>query len=329
MEDLFFSMQNVSRGLRDVIISVENLCKNYSDFCAVKNVSFSIKTGDVIGFLGPNGAGKTTVMNILTGCISCSGGSVKILGCDIFNEPLKFKKNIGYLPENPPLYYNMTVFEYLKFVCGLKGIKNCKEEIDKVFVLCNLLDNKKRLISSLSKGYKQRVGLAQALLGSPKILILDEPTSGLDPAQIVQVRHLIKSLSKNHTVILSTHILSEIQAICGRIIIMNKGVIVADDTEKNILKSNKAEVYFLRVCCSDKDVIFKIFKGFSDFLALEDVEFVAQNIIEFKVVLRYDCENVDFKISNALMQNRIPILKFLSGGNTLEQVFINLIENRQ
>ncbi len=328
MEDLFFSMRGISKGLGDVIISVEKLCKNYNNFCAVKDVSFKVRAGDIIGFLGPNGAGKTTVMNILTGCISYSGGSVKILGCDIFNEPLKFKKSIGYLPENPPLYYNMTVFEYLKFVCGLKGIKKYKEEIDKVFVLCNLADNQKRLISSLSKGYKQRVGLAQALLGSPKVLILDEPTSGLDPAQIVQVRNLIKALSKSHTVILSTHILSEIQAICSRIIIMSRGVIVADDTEKNILKSNKAEVYFLRVYCSDKDTIFKIFRGFSDDLVIEDVEFVAQNVIEFKIVLRYEFDDVDFKISNVLMQNRIPILKFLSSGNTLEQVFINLIENR-
>ena len=220
------------------VIFVENVTKAYGNFLALKNVSFSVKDGEIVGFLGLNGAGKTTTMNILTGCISYTKGTtmniltgcisytkgkVKILEYDIFDNSLKAKQNIGYLPENPPLYQNMTVFEYLKFVCEIKKVKEIKKEVERVVELCELKGKENKLIFGLSKGFKQRVGIAQALVNSPKVLILDEPTSGLDPAQIVKVRELIRSLKKDHTVILSTHILGEIQAVCDRIIIINNG----------------------------------------------------------------------------------------------------------
>ena len=205
------------------VIFVENVTKAYGNFLALKNVSFSVKDGEIVGFLGLNGAGKTTTMNILTGCISYTKGKVKILEYDIFDNSLKAKQNIGYLPENPPLYQNMTVFEYLKFVCEIKKVKEIKKEVERVVELCELKGKENKLIFGLSKGFKQRVGIAQALVNSPKVLILDEPTSGLDPAQIVKVRELIRSLKKDHTVILSTHILGEIQAVCDRIIIINNG----------------------------------------------------------------------------------------------------------
>ena len=207
------------------LIVVKNITKKYNKFTAIKDISFSIKKGEIVGFLGPNGAGKTTTMNILSGYISTTEGTVEIAEYDIFNDPKNAKKCIVYLPERPPLYDYMTINEYLQFVCNLKKIQSANEEIIKVCEACKISQYKNKLIGQLSKGYRQRVGIAQALLGNPPVLILDEPTSGLDPSQIVQTRDLIKSLSNDHTVILSTHILSEIQAICDRIIIINNGTI--------------------------------------------------------------------------------------------------------
>lgn len=220
------------------MIQVKNLTKNYGGskgIKAVDNISFTAESGEILGFLGPNGAGKTTTMNILTGYISCTSGNAIINGVDILEEPLAAKKNIGYLPEQPPVYLDMTVSEYLGFVYELKKSKIPKNShLNEICELVKIADMRKRLIRNLSKGYRQRVGLAQALVGNPPVLVLDEPTVGLDPNQIIEIRSLIKKLGKNHTVILSSHILQEIQAVCDKIVIINRGKIVADGTADSL-----------------------------------------------------------------------------------------------
>lgn len=221
------------------MISVEHLTKCYGDFTAVDDLSFEIGEGHVYGFLGPNGAGKSTTMNIMTGCLSATAGHVRIDGYDIFDEPGKAKKLIGYLPEHPPLYMNETPLEYLTFVGEAKGLRGeeLKRQIDEVIGLTKIEHMKHRRISALSKGYKQRVGIAQALLGNPKVIILDEPTVGLDPIQIIEIRDLIKELGKTHTVIFSSHILSEVQAICDQILMIAHGKLVAFDDPQNLEKT--------------------------------------------------------------------------------------------
>ena len=220
------------------MIEIKNLTKRYGRKKAVDNVSFTVEKGEILGFLGPNGAGKTTTMNILTGYISSNEGSVTVDGFDILKNPEEVKKRIGYLPENPPLYLDMTVIDYLNFVYDLKNVKLVKKEhIDEIMNLVKITDVSMRLIKNLSKGYKQRVGLAQALIGNPEILVLDEPTVGLDPKQINEIRDLIKKLGKERTIILSSHILPEVSAICERVIIISKGKIVASDTLENISKN--------------------------------------------------------------------------------------------
>lgn len=220
------------------MISVEHLTKYYGNFLAVDDISFHIKEGHVYGFLGPNGAGKSTTMNIMTGCLSATSGHVSIDGHDIFEEPDAAKRQIGYLPEHPPLYLNDTPMEYLRFVGEAKGLRG--EELDRqvgeVIRKTGIAGVRNRRISNLSKGYRQRVGIAQALLGNPKVIILDEPTVGLDPLQIIQIRDLIKELGRTHTVIFSSHILSEVQTICDQILIISKGKLVAYDTPANLEK---------------------------------------------------------------------------------------------
>ena len=208
------------------MIKVEHLTKCYGDFTAVSDLSFEIDEGHVYGFLGPNGAGKSTTMNIMTGCLSATEGHVRIEGYDIFEEPKQAKRKIGYLPEQPPLYMNETPAEYLKFVGEAKGLKGgeLQRQIEEILRQTKLEHVKDRLISALSKGYRQRVGIAQALLGNPKVIILDEPTVGLDPIQIIEIRDMIRQLGENHTVILSSHILAEVQAICETILIIGTSV---------------------------------------------------------------------------------------------------------
>lgn len=224
------------------MIEVRNLSKHYGDQIAVNNISFTASDDEILGFLGPNGAGKSTTMNMLTGYISSTDGQALINGIDILEEPMKAKKEIGYLPELPPLYPDMTVKEYLRFIYDLKKCKLPRNthlaDICKLVKIENVYN---RIIKHLSKGYRQRVGLAQALVGNPKVLILDEPTVGLDPSQIIEIRSLIKKLGKSHTVILSSHILSEVQQVCDRIVVIDHGSIVADDTEENLSKTLSQE----------------------------------------------------------------------------------------
>ena len=225
------------------MIKVEHLTKCYGDFMAVKDLSFEIEEGHIYGFLGPNGAGKSTTMNIITGCLSATDGTVKINGYDIFEDAKKAKRCIGYLPEQPPLYMNETPLEYLRFVGEAKGLSGdeLEEQVEEVITWTKIEKVKSKLISKLSKGYKQRVGIAQALLGNPQVVILDEPTVGLDPIQIIEIRDLMKDLGRNHTVILSSHILSEVQAICDRILIIDKGRLVAFDTTENLASHTDKE----------------------------------------------------------------------------------------
>jgi len=236
------------------MITVKNLTKCYGDFKAVSDLSFEIEEGHVYGFLGPNGAGKSTTMNIITGCLSPTEGTVAIGGFDIFEEPAKAKKLIGYLPEIPPLYLNENASEYLKFVGEAKGLKGeeLKLQIEKVIDQTGLGNMRNRQLSKLSKGYKQRVGIAQALLGNPKIIILDEPTIGLDPIQILEIRELIKNLGKEHTVIFSSHILSEVQEVCDKIIIISHGKLVAyEDTDKLENRLARSNEISFRVDCDE------------------------------------------------------------------------------
>jgi ABC-2 type transport system ATP-binding protein len=223
------------------MIEAVGLCKNYRTIAAVDAVSFKVNKGEIVGFLGPNGAGKTTTMKILTGFLPPSAGVVKVAGFDVLDQPMEVRRRIGYLPELPPVYPDLTVHEYLCFVGRLKGLrqKKLRSEVDRVIETTRLGDERATLIAPLSKGYRQRVGLAQALLGDPEVLILDEPTVGLDPRQIGEVRTLVKSLAGNHTVLLSTHILQEVTATCDRVIIINRGRIVADDKLTDLVGKHK------------------------------------------------------------------------------------------
>lgn len=220
------------------MIEVKHLTKRYGDRLAVTDLSFTIPKGQVFGFLGPNGAGKSTTMNIITGCLAPTSGEVRIGGYDILTQPLQAKKLVGYLPEQPPLYLERTPREYLTFVAGAKGVesKKIESEVQRVMALTHIEDVADRLIQNLSKGYKQRVGIAQALLGDPEVIILDEPTVGLDPRQMIEIRELIKNLGKDHTVILSSHILSEVQAVCQQVMIISKGKLMACDVPENLEK---------------------------------------------------------------------------------------------
>ena len=239
------------------MIKIEHLVKNYGSNCAVDDISFEVKKGEIVGLLGPNGAGKSTTMNILTGYLSATSGSVSIAGLDVLDNPLEAKKHIGYLPEQPPLYLDMTVEEYLIFNYNLKGCKlNRTKHLEEICDVVKIRDVYKRVIKHLSKGYRQRVGIAQALIGSPEVIVFDEPTVGLDPKQIIEIRNLLRNLGRDHTVILSTHILQEVQAVCDRIIIINKGKIVADELTENITRAVESNRRFtVKICGPQKEVL--------------------------------------------------------------------------
>ena len=239
------------------MIKIEHLVKNYGSHCAVDDISFEVETGEIVGFLGPNGAGKSTTMNILTGYLSSTAGKASIAGIDILSNPIGAKKLIGYLPEQPPLYLDMTVEEYLNFNYELKGCKLDREKhLAEVCDVVKIRDVYDRVIRNLSKGYRQRVGIAQALIGNPKVIIFDEPTVGLDPKQIIEIRNLIRNLGREHTVILSTHILQEVQAVCDRIVIINKGKIVADEKTENISRAVENNRRFnVKICGPQREVL--------------------------------------------------------------------------
>ena len=230
------------------MIEAEGLGKFYGSRCALNGLNFAVAKGEIVGLLGPNGAGKSTVMNILTGFLSLSMGNVRINGCDIFEQAKRARASVGYLPEQPPLYPELTVCEYLRHVCGLKRLKNRNAELERVLSLCSLGEVERRKIAYLSKGFRQRVGLAQALLGSPPLLVLDEPTVGLDPQQILEIRSLLQKLSGAHTILLSSHILSEIELICERVLILSEGRLIADERTARLrerLESSQLEIELL------------------------------------------------------------------------------------
>lgn len=308
------------------MIEVTGLSKRYGTYLAVKDVSFSIEKGEVIGFLGPNGAGKSTIMNILTGYLSLTQGKVEIDGYDITEYPEDAKRRIGYLPEIPPLYIDMKVREYLNFIYDLKKVKFPKKpHIDEILRLVKIDNVQDRLIKNLSKGYRQRVGFAQALIGNPDVLILDEPTVGLDPKQIIEIRNLISRLGKNHTIILSSHILSEIQAVCKRVIIINRGQIIADDTPENL--SNKMS--------SDHSLVARVVGGEQDMLdALRSVKGVKsvtslgkkeENSFDFLIEPENGAD-VRGAVSSRIAERGKTLLALTSNKMSLEQIFLRLTE---
>lgn len=307
------------------MIQVENLVKNYGNHKALKGIDLQVEKGSIVGLLGANGAGKSTTMNILTGYLSYNEGSVKIGGYDILEEPRKAKQQIGYLPEMPPLYMDMTVDEYLKFVAEIKGLKKeqRKEEIEKAVEATKIKEVRGRLIKNLSKGYKQRVGLAQAILGNPPLLILDEPTVGLDPNQIIEIREWIKSLSESHTIILSSHILSEVNAICDYVIIIDQGRVVAQDTPENL-----AEHF------SDQSVLKLQIKGEKDAIeqTLQETDLIKDfTIKQSKEEGIYDVtanaattKDIRDDLFFIFAAKKIPVVKMEHESLSLEEVFLKL-----
>ncbi len=306
------------------MIEVKNLSKKYGNHTAVDNISFTIKTGEILGFLGPNGAGKSTTMNIITGYLSASGGEVKIDGCDILDNPVEAKKKIGYLPEIPPLYLDMTVREYLDFVYDLKKVEENREEhLTKICETVKITEVQNRLIGNLSKGYKQRVGIAQAMVGSPEVLILDEPTVGLDPKQMVEIRSVIRELGKNHTVILSSHILQEVNAICERVIIINKGKLMASDTPENLAKSiSNANKFQLRIL-GEAAAIQKVLQGID---GVKSVAVLGSKEAGTADLLVEAEPTTDIRVPmfRALAVADMPILSMQNTDVSLEEIFLEL-----
>lgn len=307
------------------MIEIKNLVKHYGDIEAVNGISFTVNDNEILGFLGPNGAGKSTTMNIVTGYLSSTSGTVKIDGHDILEEPELAKKKIGYLPEQPPLYNDMTVEEYLKFICELKGVprKEQKEHIEMVTSMVGINLVTGRLIGNLSKGYKQRVGLAQALIGDPPTLILDEPTVGLDPNQIVGIRKLIKELSKNHSIIVSSHILSEIQEIADRVVIINHGRIAAIDTIMDLsqrLSGASKLVLSFKGPSKDAAARLKMIPGIDD-VSIRNSGALSEVEISLAPKAGNDVrENVFFTMAKCGW----PILEFRSLDPSLEEVFLSV-----
>ena len=308
-------------------IEVKNLTKRYGLNKAVDDISFEIKEGEIVGFLGPNGAGKTTTMNILTGYLSASEGCAKIGGKDILEEPNEVKKQIGYLPEQPPLYHQMTVTEYLEFIYDLKKVKLPKKEhIESICRLVRIDNVAKRVIANLSKGYKQRVGIAQALIGNPPVLILDEPTVGLDPKQIIEIRTLIKRLGESHTVILSSHILSEVQAVCDRIIIINNGKIVADSSAQDLTsRFGSLKNLNVRIGTNDETAAFRMLSKIPGASKVETSG--CKETGSFDFIVRVDEEGLDLRneIAKRVIERGWSLLTIRAQEATLEEIFIGLV----
>lgn len=306
------------------MVEIKNLTKCYGPIKAVDDISFTANSGEILGFLGPNGAGKSTTMNIITGYLSATSGTATIEGYEIFDNPKEAKANIGYLPEQPPIYPNMTVLEYLSFVFDLKKVKLPKDEhIEEVMEIVQIDDVKNRIIGTLSKGYKQRVGFAQALLGNPPVLILDEPTVGLDPKQIIEIRNLIRSLGRKHTVIFSSHVLSEVSAICDRIIVISNGKIVADAKTEELgqVIQHKGELLL-----EAEGSASTISSALNEITGVKKVTKTGENTYTIDHDTEVDIRKAVFR---ALVKVDCPILMMKPGGLSLEESFLKLTENNR
>ena len=311
------------------MITVKNVCKKYGSFVAVDNISFEIDDGEIIGLLGPNGAGKSTTMNMLTGFIEPTSGEILINGVNISKKSKKAKSNIGYMPENVPLYKDLTVKEFINYMAELKYVKgkDKKNMVSDIMAKTNLTDVQNKLIKNLSRGYKQRVSMAGALVGSPKILILDEPTVGLDPKQITEIRNLIKSLAKDHTIIISSHILSEISQMCKKVIILNKGKLIAIDTPENLEnKVSKNNVILVTVEDSENK-IKNVVKEIPEITEIKLIKKNDDNTIQYSLTAK---ENSDIRkiVFEKFAKEGITIFELKKSETTLEDAFIDLIEDK-
>lgn len=312
------------------MIQVENLVKKYGKRTAVDGLSFTVEKGQIYGFLGPNGAGKSTTMNIMTGYIAATSGTVKINGYDILRQPLKAKQCIGYLPEIPPLYTDMTVWEYLMFVAKLKKVsrKNCYEHVDAVIEKIQLDEVADRMIRNLSKGYKQRVGLAQALIGDPEVLILDEPMVGMDPRQIIEMRDLLKGLASEHTIILSSHILSEISAVCDHIMIISHGRLAASGAPEELQEKMQTQAELDLTVCAGREEVEAVLSAVED---IEAYSFEEADTPENIRVLITERSQTDIRkmLSVRLAGAGIPILSMKRKERSLEDIFLELTESEE
>ena len=310
------------------MIEVTNLTKKYGDHIAVDHLSFRVEKGQIYGFLGPNGAGKSTTMNIITGYLAATEGTVTIDGKDIQKDPEEAKRAIGYLPELPPLYVDMTVREYLEFVAELKKVpkKEREQQISEVMEMTQITDMQQRLIKNLSKGYRQRVGLAQAILGYPEVIILDEPTVGLDPKQIIEIRDLIRKLGEDHTVILSSHILSEVSAVCDHIMIIANGKLVASDSPENLQKLMSGSMELDLEVKGSIAAVKSALQEISQIDRIEENTEASKNIAKLKVISK---ENADIReqVFYALADAKLPILEMTHAEKSLEDIFLELTED--
>lgn len=313
------------------MIEVKNLVKKYNDHVAVDNLSFTLEKGHVLGFLGPNGAGKSTTMNIITGYLQATSGSVKVNGHDIEEEPDLVKNSIGYLPEIPPLYLDMRVREYLTFVAELKKVKKDQRKtmIADIINLIGLNDVSERLIQHLSKGYRQRVGLAAAIMGYPELIILDEPTVGLDPKQVIEIRELIKKLTEKHTIILSSHILSEVSAVCDEIMIINKGKLVVRDKSENLSKHSGEKALVIKAKGSKEQIsgVLAEINGVNSVTFNDDVV-TEEGVVELTVTYK-DNEELRDEISIAFATAKCPIYEMKMAAESLEDIFLELTGTKE
>lgn len=311
----------------DIMIEVTNLTKRYGDHTAVDHLSFKVEKGQIYGFLGPNGAGKSTTMNIITGYLAASEGTVTIDGHDVQQEPEEAKKRIGYLPELPPLYLDMTVEEYLRFAAELKKVPKAerREQVEQVMNMTWITDMRDRLIKNLSKGYRQRVGLAQALLGSPEVLILDEPSVGLDPKQIIEIRDLIRELGKNHTIILSSHILSEVSAVCDHIMIISHGKLAASDSPEGLQKLMSGSGELKLTVKGSYEALKDAVKDMAGIQDMKQQDGASEGCCD--VLIKMDSEqDIREKLFYLLAEKRLPILSMMLSERSLEDIFLELTE---
>jgi len=309
------------------MINVSGLTKSYGKNRGVTDISFSIPEGQIVGFLGPNGAGKTTTMNIITGYLSADVGSVEVAGIDMIKQPIDAKKHIGYLPEQPPLYHAMTVKEYLDFVYELKSVSATNQQ-EHIFDICEsigLTDVYQRVIGHLSKGYKQRVGLAQALIGDPDVLVLDEPTIGLDPRQIVEIRNVIKKMGKKRTIILSTHILPEVSAICERVLVISNGVIVADDKPDNLTMAAKGNRMMIVRVAGPSGIVQTLLRDLEGIKSAKLLGKMEPDSCDFLIESELDID-IRKPLFNTLAKSNHPMLMLRPHGDSLEDIFLQLTE---